>query len=844
MYNTCYTLYFMADSQAARPLITPERIARLSVPDAITALQQIFDAATAVPTPKKKPTTRNNAPEPLLSAFKPPSGVGGRVPIAEIYYQQDITLLQGIADIEPYHVHLPDAPPFHTITNYGKPLAEQVFQRELMPPALAEICRNVRTGRWPGAERLTQLQIRQAAIETIEANPELSLYVQSLWLKRLRGDWQIINGQVLHIPPTYWFYLNFWEMNIGLPDFRYDTYHYCTDLWFFTFWDYLVVPNPYCDGAIEFAMRQTGKSYRLGVLMYEQPSRTYEANAGMQSKSDADGALLFEKAVVKPWRKLPFFFQPTYSNSTYPKKALEFTPPANKGKKGIIESLDNDELMGWIDFATSALDGYDGPSLDRYGDDECGKTIEVDVYERFKTMRPAMRTRGGKSYHTTTVEELTKRGGKFFKKMFNESDRATTPRPGQTEIMVDENGETRSGLWPWFVPAYCNYSFDQYGCAIVDTITKEQQDYVKSIAAKRHIKYWYLPGKEAIDKMILAAGKDQAARQDVIRKHPRSIAEAFEASITHCRFKLEIINKRLEYFRYSNIPPQLQPFMRMGRFEWKPGCSLELPFGRHGDGGVEFVETDEANARIYKIDLPGEAGYCNRYNLLPGGKYGPANAAMFFGSSDTFKYNTRDVKNPSDMSMGAAHVYAAYNPLIDDGVEDELLKLTDDFVGEYFYRPDTVDEFCEDMVMMAIYWGCKFYPENNLDNVHQFFKKWGFEHFLQMGRSVVFKEGGVVYKDELRSGSNTNMKTIETMFRLGAQYIVKNGHRCKFPRTLRQYKEVDDDLNPFDLFVSSTVCLISAFDINTNPTRRQVQQAVESPGFNLNCLRIIVTGRN
>ncbi len=805
------------------PLITPERIAKYPVVS--DAIKLLIESLSSVSTPQPKGKKGKAAP----ISFEPDTP---KTTYTYQPFQQNVILLQGINDIEPYHLKLPDPPPIEKFVNYGLDPKEQVFQRVKMPEELDKIIRSVRMGVWPGEDKLTQAEIRQRAVLAIENNSHLCAFVEGLWLKRLSGDWQLINGMPIHISPSYWFYLNFWEMNIGLPDFRMDTYHYCTDLWFFAWWDYMVVPNPYCDGAINFAMRQIGKSYVGGVLMYEMPSRTYEANAGMQSKTDSDAALLFEKAVVKPWRKLPFFFHPVFSNSTYPKKALEFTPPGAKGKKGSIDSMDNDELMGWIDYAPSSLDGYDGATMDRYLSDEDGKTIEVDTFDRYKTVRPAMRTRGGKSLHTTTVEELTKRGGACFKRKWIHSDRSPIPRGGAKEIYVDENGETRSGLWPWFTPAYCTYSYDYYGCAIVDTITKEQQDYVKSIAARKNIKYWYLPGKEAIDKMINKE-TDIQDRQDTIRKHPRTILEAFESTTVNCRFKLAIINKRLEFFAYNRIPPSLQHCMRWGRYEWK-----DNQFG----GDVEFIETDEANGRVLKVDLPGEENWSNK-RIMSGNKPKPGNTAMFFGSADTFKYNTKDVKNKSKMSDGAGHTYAAYNPLIDGGKPDSEW-LTDDFIDEYLFRPDTVDEYCEDMLKMAIYRGMKIFPENNLDNVALFFKKHGFELYLQLGRQVVFsKDNGVVYVDELRSGSTTQTKTIETMFRVGAQYIINAGHRCKYERTLRQFKEVDDDLNPFDLFVSSTVCLISAFDINLNPTQKKAGLE-EQPQFTPRALRMFATGRN
>lgn len=778
---------------AKTKLLSPEKIAKLSVPEAIQTLK------ANLPKSKKK--------KDCPYTYQP--------------FQREVTLITGIADIEPYKLILPEPPPIEDFVNYGLPPEEQIFQRVVMPKKLQDICKAVRMGVKNGLK-----YSRNDAFLEVENDKEMSSFIELLWLKRLEGEWQLINGVPIHIPPTYFFYLNFWELNIGLPEFRMDTYHYCTDLWNFCFWDYVVVPSPFCDGEIEFATRQTGKSYRLGVIMYEYSSRSYESNAGMQSKTDSDGALLFEKGVVKPWRKLPFFFQPTFSNSTYPKKALEFTPRAKKGKDDAIESLDNDELMGWIDFGASSLDTYDGATIDRYGDDECGKIPDIDVYARWRTVRPSLRTRGGKSYHTSTVEEMTKRGGKWFKPMWDDSCRITTDR-GMQKVKVDENGETLSGLYPWFTPSYCTYSYDEYGVAVVDTITKRQQDYLKKVAPSKHIKYWWLCGKEAIDKLINKE-TDQASRQDVIRKHPRNIKEAFESSITHCHFKLSIINARLEYFTYGYTPKELE-YMKFGRYEWVNGQFL---------GDVEFVETDFENARVHKIFLPTEDSWKNKRIQAGAGRFKPANTGMFCSSSDCFKYNTKDIKNPSKMSMGAAHTYAFYNPIIDNNRED---KLTDDWVEEYLFRPETVEEYCQDMLMSAIYYGCKIYPENNIDAVALYFQKHRCENYLQFGQHLTIKqEVGMVLKEELRSGSGTYTKTIETMFRLGAQYIINNGHRCKFYRTLRDFKEVDSDLNPYDLFVSATICLINAMDITMPRLERMKLVEDNKPAFGMDELRTLL----
>lgn len=732
-------------------------------------------------------------------------------------YQQEVTLLKGIEDIEPYVLKLPAPPPISEFINYGLPPEKQKFKRVELPLELKNIDKKVKTG---------QLK-RKDAIAQIESSNELCDFVEMLWHKRIHGEYQIINGIPLHIPPSYWGYLNFWEMNIGLPDFRADFYHYCTDLWFFSFWDYLVVPNPFCDGAIEMTQRQVGKSYKLGWLLYEATSRSYDSHAGLQSKTDDDAEQTFIKCIVKPWRKLPFFFQPIYSNSTYPKsEGLQFSPRGKKGEQDSMDSLDSDELMGSVTYRASELLAYDGATLIRYGADECGKTISVDCYERWEVVKPALRRMKGKAYMPTTIEELSKMGGKYFKKMFEDSDRQTTKRKKE-EIKVDENGETISGLWPWFTPSYCNELWDEFGFSIVENITDAQKQFLK----RKGEKIYWLGGKELIDLRIEKI-KNQEKKQALIRKHPRNIREAFRSATTKCHFNSEIINKRLDYFTYG-YPVEQREIMQFGKFQWKDGI-----FG----GEVEFVPTSFEDARFHKIVLPNEESWRNK--KLPAsqeGKWKPPHTSKFCGSADTFKYRTKDVKNKKDMSDGSCHVYAYYDPSIDGGLPDTEW-LTDDFVLEYLFRPESPEEYCEDVLMIAIYYGCRIYPENNLDNVAQKFKDWGYENYIQVGRKLTINsEAGMVYADETRGGATTNTKMIETMFRNVQQYVLNAGKRCKFYRTLEDFKEVDiDNLNPYDLFVSAAYCLMNGFEINNPMKEKRAANEDSSPPFDYNALRTLM----
>lgn len=710
-------------------------------------------------------------------------------------YNKHVRVCTGIADLEPYDIELPDAPPIETFVNYGLSKEKQVFKTVSFPQKLKDLDRQVKSGK----------KSREDAVLEVELDKELSDFVESLWLKRLTGDWQIINGVPLHISPTHWFYLNFWEMPRtanNLPEFRADFYHNSGDLQFFWFWDYAVVPNPFCDGAIEMTQRQVGKSYKLGVVLYEPTSRSYEWQSGVQSKTSNDVSAFFEKCIVKQWRKLPFFFRPIYSNSTYPKaEGLQFTPRAKKGKDDSSDNIDADELMGSIVYKSSDVSGFDGPTLDRYGADEIGKTTECDVYERWTVVREGMKRRGGKSYQTSTIEELDKKGGKFMKNIWMDSDRRREKIKPE-DLKVDENGETKSGLWPWFTPSYCNEHFDKWGFSIVESISEDQKKYLKSVASIKKIKYWWMSGMESITFQIEKAD-NSLKRQEIIRKKPRSIREAFQSANSFSYFNLDILNKQLNKYAmgYDAFDKEI---MKYGKFDWA---------GEPFQSKVVFVPTDFLNARFYASYFPPE-NMQNAQSPVPGGKMKPGNSALFRSGADPFKYDTPDVKNPKDMSKGAQHVYAFYDEQVDGGKERKDW-LTNNIVYEYLYRNHamSVDELCEDYLKACIFYGCKLYPERNNDDVIKYFKSKGYEHYIQLGMRLTTTDGGIYYKQDIVGGNVTNDKVIEKLFRHIQNFVNEDAPYCMFYRTLQDCKDVErDNLNPYDLFVSLGYTLMSAYE--------------------------------
>jgi len=97
------------------------------------------------------------------------------------------------------------------------------------------------------------------------------------------------------------------------------------------------------------------------------------ANIGIQSMTDADARKVFRKAIVSPWKKLPFFFKPLYEGSTDPKAELSFNPPAIRMSSDGSLAMSEVGLESVIDYSIADGSGYDGQKLIGHHHDEVGK---------------------------------------------------------------------------------------------------------------------------------------------------------------------------------------------------------------------------------------------------------------------------------------------------------------------------------------------------------------------------------------------------------------------------------------------------------------------------------------
>jgi hypothetical protein len=553
------------------------------------------------------------------------------------------------------------------------------------------------------AEAAIQLKQLEAGEEVTHFDPECEAYRESQWFKRLNGMWFYNNGKPCYITGLHWMFCTHWQIDIGIPKFR------IPDLEYFYFLQYCL-EDPVCMGMVEVTKRRFGKTYRSGIFLYEYTSRTKEANAGLQSKTDTDAKKVFSKAIVRPFKKLPHFFRPEYDRSQgiTPKSELRFEQTNVRGKKA-ESTLEKDELNSVIDFQASEPTSYDGSKLHRLLHDEVGKAKKIDVYERWDVCRYCLLDDEGriigKALLTTTVEEMEK-GGEKFKLIWDDSDHTTVRNDDGTTRKRRKDEGTASGLYRFFMSAKRTRNFDRYGYPDEALTTRQ----ILSDRAK-----------------VKHSPKRLSA---LMRKEPLTIEEAFRIDGGSCMFNDVNLNNRL-----TEIMPDDVEF---GNLSWP-------------NGGVQ-----DSGYPVWKSDPQGRWMRSARWKPTPGvdvnicekrgERFFPDQDWRHAQGSDPYEVDTPE---NGKGSMGASLVKlkaAPHNP---------VHPRVGGYVLGYLARPRTADLFYEDMILQCVYTGAKMLVESNKQGQIKYFRWRGYGQFLM----------------HLKGNQDVGIASSETTKQQGAQMV-------------------------------------------------------------------------
>ena len=502
------------------------------------------------------------------------------------------------------------------------------------------------------------------------SDPKCDEYEATEWDRRLNGCWVMMNGEPVYLTGLHYMYLQWWKIDIGYPKFR------TPDLEYFYFLQYCI-EDPLCLGMIEITKRRFGKSFRAGLFAYEYTSRTEEAQSGIQSKTGADAKKFFSKTIIRPFKRLPKFFRPTYDTSSgiTPKSELRFQQDNIRGRRS-EEILEKDELESLIDFGSAETVAYDGQKLHRAVNDEFAKTTECNIYDRHDVIRYCLLDDEGKvigkALYTSTVEKL-----KTEKDSISESAKLLWEESDQNNRI---NGVTPSGLYRFFMSAKKTRNFNLYG--VPDEAKTEEQ---------------ILRERSTI--------RNSRSLSNRIRKEPLTIEEAFRADGDKCLFNDQKLNDQRDYLMWN------KDITVRGNLIWENGVRDSRVIWVNDKKGrweipIGFVFKPEEQNNIENV----------------GGLFYPKNNYRFGSGLDPYDHDKTEYDNKR--SKAASFVKQKNNI---NNFSDPFIKAR---VCKYLARPATAPLMYEDMIKQCVFFGCSILYESNKPGIKRYFQDRGYGAFL------------------------------------------------------------------------------------------------------------------
>lgn len=659
-------------------------------------------------------------------------------------------------DLRPIKYALPEPPPLEDIDGYGLPPEDQFWSPKLMPTKLAEL--NADTKRLP-SEKIEVLENNQVYFTN-----EIE-YIKTEWERRTNGYWFFNNGKPTFITGDNYYYLQWWPIEGKKVAFRMRD----REFWLFT---KMCDDDPLTFGFNFPKHRREGATTKATCKRFLVASSVPYSRVSLQSKDYNHAQEVHQVYMGDQFRyETPFWFMPIWDQNNMAQNQISFYAPNAKTQVDTGKTA----LKSIIDFRDSGEKAYDGLKIRFLHVDESGKTEEADVKRRWEIQRQCLAQGAsvyGKSIHTSTVDEMTKGGGRNFKNVADQSHYHER----------DETGMTTSGLYNFFMPASEGFGDDM------------PIDWQKKFKAKSWVdKYGFdvlhpqtkRPLAELYHLAKVKSYRDRGDYEGVIeytRQFPLWWKDCWKESAKECNFDLSIIEERLDHYRNGNNDKQ------RGNFAWKDG---------RRDTEVIWEASPEGKFYLsYQFPDPRNA---NKHFLEDGIRI-PGNTTKFVAGGDPYKFKTTKGKKKS---KGAGAVFQMFDAAI-DGNNDVNLWKTNRFVCSYSYRPADKKIYGEDMLMMCVYFGCKMYPEINVESLWEYFIERGYASYLFF---QVDKKTG---KLAVNPGEQTGEKTRESIFRETQYHIKHHGHREVHDEWLEECKAIEDDMGDFDRFTAHGLALVAA----------------------------------
>jgi len=724
----------------------------------------------------------------------------------------------GDVDLRPIRISLPDPPTKHSlIDGYGLDPKDQRFCRLEIPPKLDRLEKNSRKvtderGKHKGAQYApTKLRLQKEFWESMLKDKDFYKdeidFIKKYWWHRLYGYWFYNHGKPTYITGWHFVYLNFWYM----PDVRPDGYpHYRDrDRKEFLFHQYAytcsetfenldksgwAVPNldgtydmKDTDGRISYGViqpknRRSGNTNKGLSIIHEIVSRTHGTDgAGIMSYTGDNAEAHFKQKLVIAWNKMPVWTLPLTTSPGSPTKIVYNVP----GNEFNLIGLKN--TISYAETGSSTF--YDGKKLIACLPDESGKTETQDVDLRWQVLKNCLAQGNGAlihgySYHPSTVEEYSK-GGDAYQSMANKSSFY------QREKVSDQ---TSSGLFRIFMPADegLDKYIDSYGMSVIgdEPLPYQKEEGFTKTATR------YLAGKrqEQLDRDTPESLSEYRAQR---RLFPLRWADCWMGESGEIGFPTEKLTARIHELRKKS---QTMP----GNFEWENGFGSQVVWREDPHNGryeTSRLFLELANKRMRDI-------VWDPINMVDKETWAPMQPDRGTIGGDPFKFKSRQEIRKSyqkyGMSDGGIFALWEYDASL-DGDNPRSEWESDDVICTYRYRPKTDDEFVEDILKCAIWYGYMVYPENNLTIIEKKFREWGYEGYLKYD---IGPDGNM--KQE--PGTNLHTRNKQEGFTMMRNFLEYRCHKIKHINFLQECLDITnvEDLTNRDLLASGMVALLGS----------------------------------
>ena len=613
-------------------------------------------------------------------------------------------------------------------------------------------------------------------------------YIDREFARRHEGYWFNNKGKATYITGTHYMYLQWSKIDVGQADFRE------ANRLFYIFWE-ACKADTRCYGMCYLKNRRSGFSFMASGETVNLATISSDARYGVLSKSGADAKKMFTDKIVPISVNYPFFFKPIQDGMDRPKTELAYRVPASRFTRRKLDSNEKlEELEGLdttIDWKNTGDNSYDGEKLKLLVHDESGKWEKPDnILNNWRVTKTCLRLGSriiGKCMMGSTSNALDK-GGRNYKKLYDDSD--VTRR--------NRNGQTSSGLYSLFIPMEWNYEgyIDSYGLPVFETPEEPKKGPDGFPIEIGVIEHW--------ENEVDGLKNDPDALNELYRQFPRTEKHAFRDETQQSLFNLTKIYEQIDY----NEDLKLSGVVTQGNFMWEGGIK---------DTSVQFIPSKQG--RFYVSWVP-DVSQQNRFIVKNGLKY-PANEHMGAFGCDSY-----DISGTVDGrgSKGSLHGLTKFTM---DVCPPNL------FFLEYIARPQTAETFFEDVLMALHFYGMPILAENNKPRLLYHLKRRGYRGY-SMNRpdktthklSVTEREiGGIPNSSE--DIKQAHAAAIESYIEMFVGYNNEQYGTMYFQRTLEDWAAFNiNNRTKHDASISSGLAIMACNKNKYRPIAETIKEKV------------------